>query len=145
MNRKNQPTSGRSRRTAPDITNTSERLSVDLEQATQLAKVMDTELEKKGLQDVINRARSSTNSDKTGNKDVPMNEDSDHLVEAKKELDMILAYLRHVHMYCYYCGLECDSTEELNRKCLDPHHRKVPSSSGVSDQKQVAKNERLSK
>ncbi|ORZ08708.1 arsenite-resistance protein 2-domain-containing protein [Absidia repens] len=147
MNRKNQLTSGRSRRTAPDITNTPERLSVDLDQATQLAKAMDTELEKDGLQDVINRARSiiNTNSDTVDNKDhsdLSMDEGSDHLLATKKELDMILVYLRHVHMYCYYCGLECDSIEELNRKCLNPHHRKV-SSGGVSDQKQMAKNERL--
>jgi hypothetical protein len=56
MNRKNQTTTGRTGRTAPEITNTLDRLSLDLNQATQLAKLMDTELEKDGLQQVIQRA-----------------------------------------------------------------------------------------
>ncbi|KAI8342425.1 arsenite-resistance protein 2-domain-containing protein [Chlamydoabsidia padenii] len=134
MNRKNQSTSGRTGRFAPDITSTMERLSLDLDQATRLAKLMDTELEKDGLENVIERARQLVGND---------NDDGSKLTNTKKELDLILTYLRHVHMYCYYCALECDSMEELNRRCLDPHNRRLPSGS-TSDSKQALKHERIS-
>lgn len=146
MNRKNQTTSGRTCRTAPDITNTLDRLSLDLDQATQLAKLMDTELEKDGLQQVIHRAHQVTSIASTSDDDDDDDDDAlSKLVETKKKLDLILTYLRYVHMFCYYCALECDSIEELNRRCLDPHTRKVPISGGISDSKQAAKNERMGK
>jgi hypothetical protein len=112
---------------------------------------MDTELEKDGLQQVIQRAHliasQQTAPDDDDDDDDDDNEDGalskSKLVETKKELDLILTYLRYVHMVCYYCALECDSIEELNRRCLDPHTRKV--ATGISDSKQAAKNERMGK
>ncbi|SAM08421.1 hypothetical protein [Absidia glauca] len=155
MNRKGQSTSTRSNRIAPDITSTSSRLSVDLEQAKQLAKVMDDELGKDGIQDVISRAQQVIQQNRTpGSATLENTETSSNhgnvngkgnelgVVETKKELDLIMAYLRHVHMCCYYCGLECDSAEELNRRCPEPHHRKV-SSGPTTESKQGSKNERL--
>lgn len=142
MNRKGQSTSTRSSRVAPDFTSISSRLSVDLEQAKQLAKIMDDELGKNGLQDVISRAQQVIQQNHTPGSTTLENELG--LLETKKELDLIMAYLRHVHMYCYYCGLECDSAEELNRRCPEPHYRKV-CSGPTPESKQGSKNERLSK
>lgn len=164
MNRKNQQSGNRSSKTAPDISNTSERLALDLEQATQLAKVLDTELGVDGLRDVQEKAQqvieqqqqsNNNNDDGEINKkeeDEDENEQNENNNnnknkddwKIKKKLDMILVYLRNVHMYCYYCGLECDSSEELNRKCIDPHHRKLPASTST-DAKQNSKNERICK
>ncbi|KAI9303394.1 hypothetical protein BJ944DRAFT_232205 [Cunninghamella echinulata] len=139
MNRKNQQPSGnRSGKTAPEIANTSERLALDLEQATQLAKVLDAELNVNGIQDIQQRAQQVLDQLDDNKKEGDL--------KIKKELDMTLAYLRYVHMYCYYCGLECDSSEELGRKCLDPHHRKLPitTNTNTTDSKQNNKNERIS-
>lgn len=116
---------------------------------------MDDELGKDGIQDVINRAQQviqqtrapgSTTLENAETSSNPGTVDGKGLgvVETKKELDLIMAYLRHVHMCCYYCGLECDSAEELNRRCPEPHHRKV-SSGPTTESKQGSKNERLSK
>ena len=33
-------------------------------------------------------------------------------------------------MFCYYCGSESDSVEELTRKCPGRHLRGVPGSEG---------------
>ncbi|RUS13149.1 hypothetical protein BC937DRAFT_86265 [Endogone sp. FLAS-F59071] len=51
-------------------------------------------------------------------------EEEDQVWETKKQLDMFVQYLRRVHLFCYYCGSESDSIEELQRKCVDHHWRK---------------------
>ncbi|RUP43194.1 hypothetical protein BC936DRAFT_137496 [Jimgerdemannia flammicorona] len=48
----------------------------------------------------------------------------DDVWETKKQLDLFIQYLRRVHLFCYYCGSESDSIEELQRKCVDHHWRK---------------------
>jgi len=41
---------------------------------------------------------------------------------ARRRLDSNIAYLRRVHLYCYYCGEQFDSEEELKRMCGDHQH-----------------------
>ncbi|KAI8070761.1 arsenite-resistance protein 2-domain-containing protein [Gongronella butleri] len=101
----------RMKKTAPEIANNPDRVATDLDQATALAHVMDAHLgidDQQGIDAVLANAPSSNDDD------------------TKKTLDLILLYLRRVHMYCYYCGLECDSFEELHRRCPEPHLRKQP-------------------
>ncbi|KAI9499201.1 hypothetical protein BDB00DRAFT_866685 [Zychaea mexicana] len=165
MNYKNQYQS-RTSKVTPEIASTSKRLQKDLDQAKQLAKHLEAELggDVNGLQAVLARAKeviakhksatsttetgaegedpTESNNDKSG---ADMDIDNQSIEESwslKKELDMILAYLRHVHMYCYYCALECDSQEEINRRCVDPHLRKVGTAGEEGDPKQSAKNEK---
>ena len=38
---------------------------------------------------------------------------------------MYIEYLRYVHLFCYYCGSESDSVEELSRKCPGRHLRSL--------------------
>lgn len=160
MNRKNLPQT-RAPRIAPDITNATDRLQKDLEQAKELALALESVLGEdtpEGLkavesrtQHVINmrvkpeptvKLEGSEEDGKLAEEDTEGN--ADERWNLKKALDMIIAYLRRVHMYCYYCGLECDSSEELARKCCDPHCRTVSSAviDEPTDPKQSAKNER---
>ncbi|KAI9319051.1 hypothetical protein BX666DRAFT_2025391 [Dichotomocladium elegans] len=120
-----------------EAASTLRRLQKDLDQAKDLSNVLESELasEIKGLQAVCDRAKQVISKGKPNDKDV------EHW-EVKKELDMVFAYLRNVHMYCYYCSIECDSLEEINRRCTEPHFRKISGSSEEADQKQVAKNEK---
>ncbi|OAD05251.1 C2H2-type zinc finger transcription factor [Mucor lusitanicus CBS 277.49] len=161
MNRKNM-TQTRSPRIAPDVTNTTERLQKDLEQAKEVALALESLLgedTQEGLKAVELRAQKVISEHKPeeakGATAAAAGESEDGKVEEeesvdrwnlKKSLDMTIAYLRRVHMYCYYCALECDSAEELSRKCCDPHCRTITSAAAATDEavdpKQAAKTER---
>ncbi|CAO0798763.1 unnamed protein product [Mucor circinelloides] len=156
MNRKNMPQT-RSPRIAPDVTNTTERLQKDLDQAKEVALALESMLgedTQEGLKAVEARAQKVISEHKPeeskeragGSEDGKVEEEeSVDRWNLKKSLDMIIAYLRRVHMYCYYCALECDSAEELSRKCCDPHCRTITSATSTEepvDPKQAAKTER---
>ncbi|KAJ2715378.1 hypothetical protein H4R19_001238 [Coemansia spiralis] len=47
------------------------------------------------------------------------------LEAARRELDLLLEYLRRVHYYCYYCGHTADSTEDFSRRCAKMHLRRA--------------------
>lgn len=53
-----------------------------------------------------------------------INQDSP-IESIKKELDLAITYLRFVHLYCYYCGLQASSYEDLIKNCGNIHLRKV--------------------
>ncbi|KAI8642566.1 hypothetical protein BD408DRAFT_416434 [Parasitella parasitica] len=151
MNRKN-TLQTRAPRIAPDITNTTERLQKDLEQAKELALALESILgedTQEGLRAVEARAQKVINEhkpeeSKEGESEDGKAEESVDRWNLKKSLDITIAYLRRVHMYCYYCALECDSAEELARKCCNPHCRTIASAPAdeTADPKQVAKTER---
>ncbi|KAL0082359.1 C2H2-type zinc finger transcription factor [Phycomyces blakesleeanus] len=147
MNKKNQMQS-RIPRFTFDISNSHSRLKIDLEQAKELAKRLEQSLgeDVRGIDTVVERAKHvikeqtdvkmESLADEGVNSDGELPEKSQPEQELekkniKKELDMIIAYLRNVHMYCYYCGLECDSVEELSRKCVEPHYRRVSNERGT--------------
>ncbi|KAI9006558.1 arsenite-resistance protein 2-domain-containing protein [Phycomyces nitens] len=146
MNKKNQMQS-RIPRFTFDISNSYNRLKKDLEQAKALAKRLEQSLGGlHGLDTVLERAKhvikeqtdvkQEAAADEGVNSDGELPEKSQPEQELekknlKKELDMVIAYLRNVHMYCYYCGLECDSIEELSRKCVEPHYRRVSNERGT--------------
>ncbi|KAI9469006.1 MAG: hypothetical protein EXX96DRAFT_590070 [Benjaminiella poitrasii] len=152
MNRKN-TSQTRSPRTAPEISNTLERLQKDLEQAKELALAFESMLgddTAEGLKAIEARAGEVSNKHKSSleenNEDKETEETEDiERWNLKKMLDMTIAYLRRVHMYCYYCALECDSSEELTRRCCDPHCRVLSiqkTEEANVDPKQAAKSER---
>lgn len=131
LNRKS-ATQNRTPRTAPEITQSADRLKKDLDQIKELATALEAMLseEENGMKLVEQRA----------DKVIAEHSDADEIYKLKKKLDMLITYLRRVHMYCYYCGVECDSLEELNRKCCEPHCRASPEASSPSDSK--SKNEK---
>ncbi|KAI7863340.1 hypothetical protein BDF14DRAFT_1734290 [Spinellus fusiger] len=125
MNKKNQ-TVPRIPRFTFDISNSFSRLKKDFEQAQALARKLEESLGEKmhGLEAVLKRAKAV--KERTGMKLDHTGEEEMEKRNLKKELDLVIAYLRHVHMYCYYCALECNSREELSRKCVEPHYRRIP-------------------
>jgi hypothetical protein len=46
----------------------------------------------------------------------------------KRQLDVLILYLRVVHRICYYCRWRADSVEELTKECGALHIRKLPAS-----------------
>ena len=50
--------------------------------------------------------------------------------ECRKALDKYIAYLRHGHLICFYCGMMYESDEGLFRKCGSIHLRAKPMNIG---------------
>ncbi|KAJ2742431.1 hypothetical protein GGI20_004486 [Coemansia sp. BCRC 34301] len=46
------------------------------------------------------------------------------IASARRELDLMLEYLRRVHYFCYYCGHTADNTEDFSRRCAKLHLRR---------------------
>lgn len=65
--------------------------------------------------------------------------DDEELTAQKKELDLIVEYLRRVFSFCFFCVFESDSVHELMRKCPGGHLRR-PRSSMTTAAKEAAKN-----
>lgn len=64
--------------------------------------------------------------------------DDEDLLAKKKELDLLIEYLRRVFNFCFFCVFESDSVHELTRKCPGGHLRR-PRSSLSSTARSVAK------
>jgi uncharacterized C2H2 Zn-finger protein len=50
--------------------------------------------------------------------------DDEDLLVKKKELDLMVEYLRRVFNFCFFCVFESDSIHELTRKCPGGHLRR---------------------
>ena len=50
--------------------------------------------------------------------------DSEDLLVKKKQLDLMVEYLRRVFNFCFFCVFESDSIHELTRKCAGGHLRR---------------------
>lgn len=50
--------------------------------------------------------------------------DDEELLAKKKELDLLIEYLRRVYNFCFFCVFESDSVHELIRKCAGGHLRR---------------------
>lgn len=64
-------------------------------------------------------------------------DDEDMLVK-KKQLDLLIEYLRRVFHFCFFCVFESDSVHELTRKCAGGHLRR-PQSTLSSSARAVAR------
>ncbi|KGQ11954.1 Zinc finger protein [Beauveria bassiana D1-5] len=64
-------------------------------------------------------------------------DDEDMLVK-KKQLDLLIEYLRRVFNFCFFCVFESDSIHELTRKCAGGHLRRPRSTLSISA-REVAK------
>lgn len=43
----------------------------------------------------------------------------------RRELDLMIEYLRRVHFYCYYCGHTAENAEDFGRRCAKQHLRRI--------------------
>ncbi|KAK7951977.1 Zinc finger protein [Apiospora aurea] len=64
--------------------------------------------------------------------------DDEDLLMKKKQLDLMIEYLRRVFNFCFFCVFESDSIHELTRKCPGGHLRR-PRSTLSSAAKNVAR------
>lgn len=64
--------------------------------------------------------------------------DDEDLLIKKKQLDLLIEYLRRVFNFCFFCVFESDSVHELTRKCPGGHLRR-PRSTLSSSAKAVAR------
>lgn len=64
--------------------------------------------------------------------------DDEDLLVKKKQLDLMIEYLRRVFSFCFFCVFESDSIHELTRKCPGGHLRR-PRSTLSSSAKAVAR------
>ena len=64
--------------------------------------------------------------------------DDEDLLVKKKQLDLLIEYLRRVFNFCFFCVFESDSIHELTRKCPGGHLRR-PRSTLSSTAKAVAR------
>jgi len=64
--------------------------------------------------------------------------DDEDLLVKKKQLDLLIEYLRRVFNFCFFCVFESDSIHELTRKCPGGHLRR-PRSTLSSSAKAVAR------
>ncbi|KAL1884263.1 hypothetical protein VTK73DRAFT_3247 [Phialemonium thermophilum] len=64
--------------------------------------------------------------------------DDEELLVKKRQLDLLIEYLRRVFNFCFFCVFESDSIHELTRKCPGGHLRR-PRSTLSSSAKAVAR------
>ncbi|KAK5990931.1 NURS complex subunit pir2 [Cladobotryum mycophilum] len=64
--------------------------------------------------------------------------DDEDLLVKKKQLDLLIEYLRRVFHFCFFCVFESDSVHELTRKCAGGHLRR-PRSTLSSTARAVAR------
>lgn len=64
--------------------------------------------------------------------------DDEDLLIKKKQLDLLIEYLRRVFNFCFFCVFESDSVHELTRKCPGGHLRR-PRSTLSSAAKEIAR------
>jgi hypothetical protein len=64
--------------------------------------------------------------------------DDEDLLVKKKQLDLMIEYLRRAFNFCFFCVFESDSVHELTRKCPGGHLRR-PRSTLSSSAKAVAR------
>lgn len=64
--------------------------------------------------------------------------DDEELLFKKKQLDLMIEYLRRVFNFCFFCVFESDSVHELTRKCPGGHLRR-PRSTLSTAAKNVAR------
>lgn len=58
--------------------------------------------------------------------------DDADLIRKKKQLDLLIEYLRRVFNFCFFCVFESDSVHELTRKCPGGHLRRPRSTLSTS-------------
>jgi hypothetical protein len=141
-----------------DLFSAPERIDRDLELAIRLANKLDAELgegadgvaivearveelRNKGcLQPPVNAPQASKTRDDEMEDDeegaideddegaVDDEVDDEDLLAKKKQLDLLVEYLRRVYNFCLFCVFESDSVHELTRKCPGGHLRRPRSS-----------------
>ncbi|RKP05178.1 hypothetical protein THASP1DRAFT_20109 [Thamnocephalis sphaerospora] len=112
-------------RYAPEITNHPQRLKKDLGRIADVIAVLDDEVRSdlNGIE-LVNELFHKICATKLSTETNGTMESIDTW-KMKKQLDLLIEYLRQVHMFCYYCGFGADNPMDLERRCPIQHYRKV--------------------
>ncbi|PIA18865.1 hypothetical protein COEREDRAFT_69433 [Coemansia reversa NRRL 1564] len=101
-------------RLAPDVSSSEERIRMDLKLVREAVKSLDE------------RADPEPTEESGAIEEEPKDEGPHiSLDAARRELDLLLEYLRRVHYYCYYCGHTADNAEDFARRCARVHLRRA--------------------
>ena len=104
--------SGPKIRTCPEICRTTERIEKDLSLAIAICEKFCKETE---LSCPI-PLESPVVAD-----------NGDEMEQKKKRLDLLITYMRRVHFFCFYCGIQFETSNELIQRCGNIHIRKIHS------------------
>jgi len=105
----NKPSASQRIHVAPPIASEDSRISKDLKSAAELCRQLDKEKQLEGFS--LLKAIGEDGSIEDGK------------MSRVDILDRLIAYLRFVHWFCYYCGEEYEDEDELLRKCGQTHWR----------------------
>ncbi|KAF9362181.1 hypothetical protein BGX34_006659 [Mortierella sp. NVP85] len=128
-----------------EIANTEARIHADHGLAVELAKICDSSLTnpEEEAEDVVYDGVSLVQARLRDvileNVDASMEEGNQEdaaqaairRANERRSLDLMIEYLRQVHLFCYYCGGDSDNVEEFARKC-SKHYRNADSKTSVS-------------
>ncbi|KAJ1933878.1 hypothetical protein FBU59_005882, partial [Linderina macrospora] len=124
-------------RLAPDVASTEDRLRHDLKLVREAVQSLDARTDSATfhgfdqIQGKIKELGGTIAEDADGDADVAMeeeeggagrNEDGESgeikgdIEAVRRELDLMIEYLRRVHYYCYYCGHTADNGEDFHRR-----------------------------
>lgn len=91
----------------PPAADEDERVKKDAKTSGQIVRILDKEHEV----DSVGLFGSSGESDEDAS-----------MAAARAQLNRNITYLRRVHLFCFYCGEQFDSEEEMRRMCGDKPH-----------------------
>ncbi|KAJ2780972.1 hypothetical protein GGI15_003359 [Coemansia interrupta] len=135
-------------RLAPDVASTDDRMRHDLKLVRDAVRSLDERTDAEAfhmletLQKHARELSAAAGEGSVGDDDDSMAVDSASKAEdgegdgevepevkgdiaaARRELDLLLEYLRRVHLYCYYCGHTADTQEDFLRRCARHHLRR---------------------
>ncbi|KAI9467771.1 arsenite-resistance protein 2-domain-containing protein [Coemansia mojavensis] len=110
-------------RLTPDVVSSEERIRLDLKLVREaVSAAMDGDAPADHGEDT---AMGDADADAGRPADGADGEPRLPLDAARRELDLLLEYLRRVHYYCYYCGHTADNAEDFARRCAKLHLRRA--------------------
>lgn len=110
-------------RLQPALTSTVKKEKVRKERAINLDVAMDEGEEMEPEEDDDDEDEGAIDDEEV---------DDESLLIKKKQLDLLIEYLRRVFNFCFFCVFESDSVHELTRKCPGGHLRRPRSTLSTS-------------
>ncbi|KAI9016728.1 hypothetical protein DFJ74DRAFT_678064 [Hyaloraphidium curvatum] len=99
-----------------DVFSKEDRIKRDLEQATAVARALDEDYGVSGFAAVEERMSKLGLAKEVKEEAMDVENEQEPDPNAKKRLDLVLTYLRRVHLFDYYSGMYADSVEDFSRK-----------------------------
>ncbi|KAI7824282.1 hypothetical protein BX661DRAFT_144990 [Kickxella alabastrina] len=105
-------------RLTPDVCSTEERIRLDLKLAREAVRSVDEHTDREVDEKRVPEEGAADEDDQDDG------EVKGNIAATRRELDLLVEYLRRVHYYCYYCGHTADNLEDFMRRCAKQHLRR---------------------